>query len=85
MSDLRTIYEKARGEVAAMFNHKLAELTPEQALRVDTATALRLALDDLQTVGFGISLLHGARMDIRIPFHSRRWRSSSLMISAVSA
>jgi hypothetical protein len=48
VSDLRTTYERARGEVAAMFNYNLAELTPEQALRVDTATALRLALDDLQ-------------------------------------
>jgi hypothetical protein len=42
------IYAKARAEIVALFGWGAATLSPDQVLRVDCATALRLALDDLQ-------------------------------------
>jgi hypothetical protein len=42
------VYTKVRGEIAALFGWNVENLSPDQALRVDTATALRLALDHLQ-------------------------------------
>jgi hypothetical protein len=41
-------YAKARSEIIALFGWGEGALAPEQVLRVDLATALRLALDDLQ-------------------------------------
>jgi hypothetical protein len=48
MSLTANVYTKVRGEIAALFGWNVESLSPEQALRLDTAAALRLALDDLQ-------------------------------------
>jgi hypothetical protein len=41
-------YAKARSEIIALFGWSADGLTADQVLRIDCATALRLALDDLQ-------------------------------------
>jgi hypothetical protein len=41
-------YAKARSETAELLHYDLARLSPDQMLRLDCATALRLAIDDLQ-------------------------------------
>jgi hypothetical protein len=43
-----TTYAKTRAELASLFGWNASALTPEQALRLDCATALRLGLDALQ-------------------------------------
>jgi hypothetical protein len=48
MSVTATGYAKARSEIIALFGWNGATLSPEQVLRVDCATALRLGLDELQ-------------------------------------
>jgi hypothetical protein len=45
MTDAPSIYAKARADVAAMLGYDLDALTPEQALRLDVATSLRVLLD----------------------------------------
>jgi hypothetical protein len=42
------VYAKARAEVLGLFGWGADTLSPDQMLRLDCATALRLALDDLQ-------------------------------------
>jgi hypothetical protein len=46
MTDGSAIYSKARGDVAAMLGFDLDDLAPEQALRIDVASALRVLLDN---------------------------------------
>jgi hypothetical protein len=48
MSITPQVYAKARAEIIALFGWNADSLLPDQTLRIDTATALRLALDDLQ-------------------------------------
>jgi hypothetical protein len=48
MTAAPNFYTKARSETAQLLHYDLACLTPDQSLRLDCATALRLALDDLQ-------------------------------------
>jgi hypothetical protein len=48
MSVTAAIYAKAKAEVVALFGWSADSLSPDQVLRIDCATALRLALDDLQ-------------------------------------
>jgi hypothetical protein len=45
MSDAPSIYQRARADVAAMLGYDLDALLPEQALRLDVATSLRVLLD----------------------------------------
>jgi hypothetical protein len=46
MSAAPPVYAQARAETAAMLGYDLANLTAEQATRLDVAAALRLAVDD---------------------------------------
>ena len=48
MSITSGVYAKARAEIIALFGWNADSLSPDQTLRLDCATALRLALDDLQ-------------------------------------
>jgi hypothetical protein len=48
MSAMSDVYVKARSEIIALFRWNVDKLSPDQALRLDCAVALRLALDDLQ-------------------------------------
>jgi hypothetical protein len=48
MSITATAYTKTRSELATLFGWNAGALSPEQMLRLDCATALRLALDELQ-------------------------------------
>jgi hypothetical protein len=48
MTAAPNFYAKARRETAELLGYDLERLTAEQALRLDTAAALRLALDHLQ-------------------------------------
>jgi hypothetical protein len=42
------MYARVRGELAAIFHWDINNLSPEQTLRLDNATPLRIALDDEQ-------------------------------------
>ena len=59
MSVTATVYAKARSEIIALFGWNAGALSPEQALRLDCATALRLALDDLHA-----RLINGEPIDM---------------------
>jgi hypothetical protein len=59
MSITAASYAKARSEIAALFGWNAGALSPEQMLRLECATALRLALDDLQG-----GLIRGERIDM---------------------
>jgi hypothetical protein len=59
MSLTANVYTKVRGEIAALFGWNVESLSPEQMLRVDCATALRLALDDLQA-----RIIRGESIDV---------------------
>jgi hypothetical protein len=48
MSVTPQVYAKARSEIIALFGWNADSLSASQMLRIDCATALRLALDDLQ-------------------------------------
>ena len=45
MTDAPNLYQKARTDVATMLGYDLNALMPEQSMRVDVATALRVLLD----------------------------------------
>jgi hypothetical protein len=47
--DVRKLYETVRRETAGIMHYSLADLTPVQAMRLDLATSLRFALDNVQT------------------------------------
>jgi hypothetical protein len=61
MSDVRTVYAKARAETAKLLGHgdNLEQLTAEQSTRLDIACALRIALDDSAA-----KLLRGETSDV---------------------
>jgi hypothetical protein len=59
MSVTAAAYAKARAEIIALFGWNGAALSPEQTLRADCATALRLGLDALQG-----SLIRGESVDM---------------------
>jgi hypothetical protein len=48
MTAVPNFYERARAETLALFRWNPDSLTPDQVMRVDLCTALRLALDDQQ-------------------------------------
>jgi hypothetical protein len=48
MSATAAAYAKARSEIIALFGWNAGALSPEQTLRAECATALRLGLDELQ-------------------------------------
>jgi hypothetical protein len=45
VTDAPNLYQKARSDVAGMLGYDLVNLTPEQSMRVDVASALRVLLD----------------------------------------
>jgi hypothetical protein len=59
MSVTATTYAKARAEIIDLFGWDADSLAPAQVLRLDLATALRLALDDLHAC-----LINGERVDM---------------------
>jgi hypothetical protein len=61
MSDVRTVYARARIETAKLLGHgdNLEQLTAEQSTRLDVACALRIALDDQAA-----KLLRGESTDV---------------------
>jgi hypothetical protein len=61
MSDVRTVYAKARAETAKLLGYgdDIDNLTAEQATRLDIACALRIALDDQAA-----KLLRGESTDV---------------------
>jgi hypothetical protein len=61
MSDVRTVYQRARIETAKLLGHgdDLDNLSPEAATRLDIACALRIALDDSAA-----KLLRGESTDV---------------------
>jgi hypothetical protein len=61
MSDVRTVYAKARAETAKLlgYDDDLEQLTAEQSTRLDVACALRIALDDQAA-----KLLRGESTDV---------------------
>ena len=59
MSVTATAYAKTRAEIIALFDWDADSLTPEQTLRADCATALRLGLDALQG-----ALIRGESVDM---------------------
>jgi hypothetical protein len=60
MTDARSIYARSRRDVAAMLGFALDALTPEQATRLDVATALRVLLDNQSA-----RLVRGESLDAR--------------------
>jgi hypothetical protein len=60
MTDAPAIYMKARADVAAMLGYDVDALTPEQATRLDVATALRVLLDNQSA-----RLVRGESLDAR--------------------
>jgi hypothetical protein len=60
MSDAPSIYAKAHRDVASMLGYDLDNLTPEQATRLDVATALRVLLDNQSA-----RLVRGESLDAR--------------------
>src|SRR6266702_2990097 len=61
MSDVRTVYTKARAETAKLLGYgdDIEGLTAEQSTRLDIACALRIALDDQAA-----KLLRGESTDV---------------------
>jgi hypothetical protein len=59
-TDAPSIYQKCRTDVASMLGYDLDALTPEQALRLDVATSLRVLLDSQSG-----RLLRGESLDAR--------------------
>jgi hypothetical protein len=61
MSDVRTVYARARAETAKLLGHgdDLDNLSPEASTRLDVACALRIALDDQAA-----KLLRGESADV---------------------
>jgi hypothetical protein len=45
VTDVPNLYQKCRTDVATMLGYDLDALLPEQALRLDVATSLRVLLD----------------------------------------
>jgi hypothetical protein len=59
MSVTAAVYAKTRAEIIALFGWNAGALSPEQMLRADCATALRLGLDALQG-----ALIRGESVDM---------------------
>jgi hypothetical protein len=60
VTDAPAIYMKARADVAAMLGYDVDALSPEQATRLDVATALRVLLDNQSA-----RLVRGESLDAR--------------------
>jgi hypothetical protein len=61
MTDVSSVYAKARGEVASMLGYTdLDNLSPEQSTRLDIGTSLRVLLDHQSG-----RLLRGESLDAR--------------------
>jgi hypothetical protein len=60
VSDAPSIYARVRSDVCGMLSYDLNNLTPEQATRLDIATALRVLLDNQSG-----RLLRGESLDAR--------------------
>jgi hypothetical protein len=57
--DIRKLYETVRAETASVMGYDAKRLTPVQAMRLDLATSLRFALDNVQT-----KIINGQSTDV---------------------